>query len=89
MRLRAELPGVRLHDLRHTFASFAVADGASLYLVAQALGHSQTRTTERYAHLTDDPINALAERVAARMSAPRDRNDAAATPSSVGDPAVR
>lgn len=74
VRARAELPGVRMHDLRHTFASFAVADGASLYLVAQALGHSQTRTTERYAHLTDDPLNALAERVAARMSPHRNGN---------------
>ena len=61
VRQAANLPGVRLHDLRHSFASFAVADGASIYLVGKALGHADTRTTERYAHLTDDPLQELAE----------------------------
>ena len=55
VRAAAGLSSVRLHDLRHSFASFAVANGASLYLVGKALGHADTRTTERYAHLTDDP----------------------------------
>lgn len=68
-----KLDGVRLHDLRHSFASFAAADGASLYLIGKALGHRQATTTERYAHLTDDPIKAVAEQVTARfrLSAPR------------------
>lgn len=73
VRLRAELPGLRLHDLRHSFASFAIADGASLPLIAKALGHSTTRVTERYAHLTDDPVQALAARAAKRILG--DRND--------------
>lgn len=53
---RAELAGVRIHDLRHSFASFAVADGASLFLVRKLLGHASARTSERYAHLSRDPL---------------------------------
>lgn len=64
----AELPGLRLHDLRHSFASFAVADGESLFLVGKVLGHRQARTTEGYAHLSDDPLRAVAERTAARIA---------------------
>jgi hypothetical protein len=43
--------GLRVHDLRRSFASFAIADGASLFLVGKLLGHTNSRTTERYAHL--------------------------------------
>jgi integrase len=57
---RAELPKVRIHDMRHTFASFAVARGHSLFIIGKVLGHRQARTTERYAHLADDPIAAVA-----------------------------
>ncbi len=59
VRARAKLDGVRIHDLRHSFASFAAANGASLFLIGKALGHSQSQTTERYAHLRDDPLHAL------------------------------
>lgn len=51
----AELPGVRLHDLRHTAASVAVAQGASLPIIGRLLGHSQAQTTQRYAHVDADP----------------------------------
>jgi integrase len=64
VRARAGLPDLRIHDLRHTFASLAVARGASLFLVGKALGHTQATTTERYAHLADDPVRAVAEAVA-------------------------
>lgn len=67
VRARAKLQNVRLHDLRHSFASFAVADGASMPLIAKALGHAQTTTTERYAHLGDDPVKRLSERVGRRI----------------------
>lgn len=67
VRARAKLPGLRIHDLRHSFASFAVADGASLFLVGKALGHTQAATTERYAHLADDPVRAVAEAVAKKI----------------------
>jgi integrase len=50
-RRTAKLPDVRVHDLRHSCASNLVNSGQSLYVVAKVLGHSQTRTTERYAHL--------------------------------------
>ena len=69
VRVRAGLAGVRLHDLRHSFASFAVADGNSLFLIGKVLGHKQARTTEIYAHLADDPIRAVADRTAARIAA--------------------
>ncbi len=68
VRTRAGLEGVRIHDLRHSFASFAVASGASLPLIAKALGHSQTATTERYAHLGQDPVRQMSERVAHRLA---------------------
>ena len=59
------LTGVRLHDLRHTFASIAVSRGATLPLIGALLGHNNPATTARYAHLYDDPQRALAESVAA------------------------
>ena len=68
-RVRAGLSGLRLHDLRHSFASFAVADGHTLFMVGKVLGHKQARTTEGYAHLADDPVRAVAERTAARIAA--------------------
>lgn len=61
------LLNVRLHDLRHSFASFAIADGASLFLVGKVLGHKQARTTEIYAHLSDDPLKQVANRAASRL----------------------
>jgi integrase len=56
-------PNVRLHDLRHSFASILVSAGASLPLIGQMLGHTQVQTTQRYAHLFDDPMRAAAETV--------------------------
>lgn len=53
---RAGLENVRIHDLRHSFASFAIADGATLFLVSKLLGHANARTSERYAHLSGDPL---------------------------------
>jgi integrase len=89
VRARAGLTGVRVHDLRHSFASFAVADGSSLYLIGKVLGHKQTRTTEIYAHLADDPIRAVADRTAAKIAAamaPGDRNPANMLPIPGGRP---
>lgn len=64
-----DLAEVRIHDLRHSFASFAIARGAPLFMVGKALGHRQARTTEVYAHLADDPLRAVAERTAATIAA--------------------
>lgn len=69
---RAGLDGVRIHDLRHSFASFAIADGASLFLIGKLLGHASARTTERYAHLSGDPLQDAAALVGRRiMGEPR------------------
>jgi len=59
----AGLEDVRLHDLRHTFASMLVSSGASLPLIGAMLGHTQPITTARYAHLFDDPLMDAAETV--------------------------
>lgn len=69
IRKRARLPDVRLHDLRHSYASVAVAGGDSLFLVGKILGHSQASTTQRYAHLHDDPLRAVADRTASTIAA--------------------
>ena len=63
VRSLAKLEGVRLHDLRHTYASQSLSEGASLEVVAALLGHKERRTTERYAHLASDPIKEAANRV--------------------------
>ena len=69
IRKAAGLDDVRLHDLRHSFASVAVAGGMSLPLIGSLLGHSQPATTARYAHLSDDPRLAAADAVAATIAA--------------------
>jgi integrase len=61
----ASLEDVRLHDLRHSFASVLASAGLSLPIVGALLGHSQPRTTARYAHLYDDVLRAATERVGA------------------------
>jgi integrase len=61
----AELEGVRIHDLRHSFASVLAGSGASLQLIGSLLGHTQVTTTMRYAHLADDARRAAVERVGA------------------------
>lgn len=77
IRARADLPGVRLHDLRHSYASFGAAGGASLLLIGKALGHAQAATTARYAHLGNDPVRDLAEKIGERIMGAR--ADAGAT----------
>lgn len=68
VRAAAGLADLRLHDLRHAFASVAVAGGESLYVVGKVLGHRQADTTSRYAHLAEDPMKAAANRTAARLA---------------------
>ena len=55
-RKLAGLADVRIHDLRHSFASFLVNNGRSLYEVQKILGHTQIKTTQRYAHLSQDTL---------------------------------
>jgi len=63
VRTKADLPGVRVHDLRHTFASLLVSGGMTLPMIGKLLGHTQVQTTQRYAHLLDDPLRAGLEQV--------------------------
>jgi len=63
IRTKAGLEDVRLHDLRHTFASVAVSGGMSLPMIGALLGHSQPRTTARYAHLAAEPLQEAVERI--------------------------
>ena len=55
----------RPYDLRHTFASVAAGGGLNLPIIGKLLGHTQTRTTQRYAHVADDPLREAANKVGA------------------------
>jgi integrase len=68
VRSAAKLEGVRLHDLRHSAASIGAAKGASLLLIGKVLGHRQATTTERYSHLTADPVRATAELIGSHVA---------------------
>ena len=63
IRTRAELDDVRIHDLRHSFASRALALGEGLPMIGKLLGHTQVQTTARYAHLARDTAKASATRI--------------------------
>ena len=71
IRRRAGLADVRLHDLRHSFASFLVNHGVSLYVVQGLLGHTQSRMTQRYAHLATQTLLDAAEVVSSVIYGPR------------------
>jgi integrase len=70
IRKRAGVEDVRIHDLRHTLASWLVGAGYNLPLIGRALNHSQIATTERYAHLAMDPVREALERNADLMFGP-------------------
>ena len=63
LRALAGLDDVRIHDCRHSFASHAVMSGLDLYTVGRLLGHADTASTERYAHLADSHVRAAAGRI--------------------------
>lgn len=69
IRSEAGIPDVRLHDLRHSFASVSAAEGDSLLVIGKLLGHTNPSTTERYAHLADDPIKRAANKTSSRIAA--------------------
>ena len=70
IRKQAGLEGVRIHDLRHSFASRALALGESLTMIGKLLGHTQVQTTARYAHLARDSIQTAAARITGSIGPP-------------------
>jgi len=68
IRREAGLDDVRIHDLRHSYASVAAASGQSLIVIGALLGHTQPQTTSRYAHLAADPLRAASDSVAGRIA---------------------
>lgn len=69
VRARAGLDDVRLHDLRHSFASIGAGAGLGLPMIGALLGHTQAATTARYAHLAVDPLRAANELIGQQLSA--------------------
>ena len=68
IRKAAGLDDVRIHDLRHSFASVAAGSGQSLPVIGALLGHTQPQTTARYAHLAADPLRAASDAIGGRIS---------------------
>jgi integrase len=66
---RAGLTGVRIHDLRHTHASVGAGAGLGLPIIGKLLGHTQSATTQRYAHLDNDPLKKASEHIGSRLAA--------------------
>lgn len=67
LRAKIGLSDVRLHDLRHSFASVGVTGGTPVFIVGRILGHRNVSTTQRYAHLADDPIAAASEMIGEQL----------------------
>lgn len=68
VRNRAKLEGVRIHDLRHTHASVGAGAGLGLPIIGKLLGHTQSATTQRYAHLDNDPLRKASEHIANHLA---------------------
>ena len=83
VRKAAGLADVRLHDLRHSFASVGAAGGLSLPIIGALLGHKHATTTARYAHLSADPLRAANDVVGARIAAAMNRKPGAAASAEV------
>jgi integrase len=69
IRAKADLHDVRIHDLRHSYASGALALGEGLPMIGKLLGHTQVQTTARYAHLANNPVKSAAGRVSDTIGA--------------------
>lgn len=67
IRKAAEIPDVRIHDLRHSYASVGAAAGLGLPIIGALLGHTEASTTQRYAHLAQDPLKAATELIGSRI----------------------
>jgi integrase len=72
VRLAAGLDDLRIHDLRHSFASFGAGASLGLPIIGKLLGHSQAATTHRYAHLDADPLRRAADAIGSTIAAAMD-----------------
>lgn len=63
IRIKLNIEDVRIHDLRHSFASFAINNGIDLYTISKLLGHSNINTTQRYAHLMNDTLKEASNKI--------------------------
>jgi integrase len=80
LRIAAGFPKLRLHDLRHSFASIGLAGGDALAVIGALLGHADAQTTLRYAHLADDPARMAADRISGAIEAAMNSKDDERTP---------
>jgi integrase len=76
LKRAAGLDGLRIHDLRHSFASIGAGASLGLPIIGKLLGHTQAATTQRYAHLSNDPVRAAAEAIGERIDAAMNREAA-------------
>jgi integrase len=76
LKRAAGLDGLRIHDLRHSFASIGAGASLGLPIIGKLLGHTQAATTQRYAHLSNDPVRAAAEAIGSRIDAAMNREAA-------------
>jgi hypothetical protein len=68
LRAAVGMPDLRLHDLRHSFASAGLLTGSNLVIIGKLLGHADVKTTARYAHLADDPLRQAAASISNRIT---------------------
>jgi integrase len=80
IRHAAGLGNLRLHDLRHSFASVPASGGESMLVLRSLLGHARVATTERYAHLSDDPLRRAADKASREIASWLDGSDTAIVP---------
>ena len=78
--LPAGLRDVRRHELRHSYASMGAGQNESLHVIGALLSHRDTATAQRYAHLSDDPVRAAADRMSGRLAAAMAGKPGAAVP---------
>jgi integrase len=69
VRVEADIADVRCHDIRHTYASFGINSGQNLSVIGKLLGHAKILTTQRYAHLADDPLRRANEQIGSTLAA--------------------
>ena len=77
VRKAANLEDVRMHDLRHTYASVAVMSGIDPFLLKEIMGHKNLQTTLRYAHFADEAVQRAAGSVASRLAGAMRKSPAA------------